>query len=192
MTKSEAIEQILKDNDDYVKVLHQGEVIMEQMKRPTRTILQDTDERPNIFAPTYDAGPREFNPEKLVKDISADFWTPQDQVKDPSDEFLLNIKNLAIRHQIWEVPFGHLKVHGITFFTEYRPAQSIHEAIDKCITTYLPEYQAFTCDDWITFILPEDKIQSLLVAMDFAGDKLEPVTADTPELTQHHPTLDRN
>ena len=187
MSKSDIIKQFIKD-EDHVTVTPKGEPILEQRKLPNRTILLDTEERPNIFAPTYDAR-KEFKPSELVNNISDDFWLPEDRVMDPPEDMLVKIKEESIDSISWKIPKDDKILYGITFFTEFKPASSLHEALAKALITYIPIHQAIANDNWITFILPEDKVRQLRLAVDFAGDKLTP---GFPEgITQRNPTLDR-
>lgn len=96
-----------------------------------------------------------------------------DKIFDAPQDLIEAIQELAIGTVQWTASFKGKNITGITFISEKIEPSSIREAINNCITQYIPDLQAILKNDCCTFILPEDKIQNLLKRLGFYHDHLD-------------------
>ena len=122
----------------------------------------------------------------LIANLSPDFIRP---LEGPIPDTIIDgIKEHAVTDHLWCIPFEGKEYFGITYMGKEEKPQSIRDAIETCITEYVPDFQAIIQHNTITFILPREELSKLILAVDLSGDNLTP---NTENFKQHNPTLDR-
>ena len=100
----------------------------------------------------------------LIASLSPDFIRP---LKGPIPNAIIDgIKEHAITDHLWCVPVEGKEYFGITYMAKEEKPQSIRDAIEMCITEYVPDFQAIIQHNTITFILPREELSKLILAVD--------------------------
>ena len=99
----------------------------------------------------------------LIASLSPDFIRPTDGPIPLS--IVESIKEHAVTDHLWNVEVEGKPYFGITYYSADRKPTSIREAIERCITEYIPAYQAIVQHNSITFILPREELSKLVLAV---------------------------
>lgn len=111
-----------------------------------------------------------------VDNLSEDFFKGNHL---PPENILLGIKETMVRSQ--RLIVGHGDQLYYVYAVEGQPTtpRNLREAFDSCITEYIPHYGAIVTSNRLVLIYTEDLLSELQLAIDFAGDKLEPMNLET-------------
>lgn len=111
-----------------------------------------------------------FDPKQIVESLTTAFLLAE--FTGVPDMMVEAIHRNRIDQQPWQVVLHGQTYHGVTFFAKAEKPQTIADAFHACITETIPSLKAVLESDKISFILPYDEVQNLILAVDLYGDTL--------------------